>query len=405
MAWGEVSTRLKMSLTWVKFGHIRFGLRTKGILEAVFMPLISGAGGLILNAKDIVIWLQTLLSEGQNPMDGETVIPDKVIRRVASGVTGNSLNCHPSCMEEARCAAPIAVLGSTLKLLAFLIKPWGFRSCSRELRYLTVLSNDETFGIHIAEAVKYRIIDEVLNLGPIDWSASIAAHFNDRPIPTSRSPSPTLPSIPFSALAGTYRDPGYGVLDLCFVSPKSLVTSASESCPQLIDEIPIVTTLPAVLGPRIPTLLARWNRFEVTHAAFAHFEQNLFSVTAVSVVHFQLLFLSKHLMGSHQSTGNSSVKPYWVQIETDPSFDLAEFSFEDKVGVGLQGLGGAGRGFGGPQGNSARDRAEVWFEKIDKVLFRFKLGLTALRNLLVESHLCIFTLCIYQCCRDASGLC
>jgi hypothetical protein len=50
-------------------------------------------------------------------------------------------------------------------------KPWGFRSRSRELRYLTVLSNDETFGIHIAEAVKYRIIDEVLNLERIDWSA------------------------------------------------------------------------------------------------------------------------------------------------------------------------------------------------------------------------------------------
>ncbi|KAJ7824721.1 hypothetical protein B0H14DRAFT_2453865 [Mycena olivaceomarginata] len=204
---------------------------------------------------------------------------------------------------------------------------------------VSVLSNDETFGFHIAEAVKYRIIDEVLNLGPIDWSARygsrITAQFNDRPIPTSRSPSPTLPSIPFSALAGTYRDPGYGVLDLCFVSPKSLVTSASESCRQLIDEIPS--------GPRIPTLLARWNRFEVTHAAFAHFEQNLFNVTAVLSV----------------STGNSSDKPYWVQIETDPSFDLAEFSFEDKVGVGLQGLGGAGRGIGGPQGDSVRDRAEV----------------------------------------------
>ncbi|KAJ7820018.1 hypothetical protein B0H14DRAFT_3736395 [Mycena olivaceomarginata] len=175
-----------------------------------------------------------------------------------------------------------------------------------------VLSNDETFGIHIAEAVKYRIIDEVLNLERIDWSAS--------------------------ALAGTYRDPGYGVLDLCFVSPKSLVTLASESCRQLIDEIP--TTLPAVLDPRIPTLLARWNGSEVTHAAFAHFEQNLFNVTAVLSV----------------STGNSSDKPYWVQIETDPSF-VAEFSFEDKVG--LQGLWGAGRGIGGPQGDSVRDRAEV----------------------------------------------
>jgi hypothetical protein len=66
--------------------------------------VISGAGGLISNAKDMVrgsflctsflllnlhqaIWLQTLLSEGRNPVDGETVIQDEVIRQVASGVT------------------------------------------------------------------------------------------------------------------------------------------------------------------------------------------------------------------------------------------------------------------------------------------------------------------------------
>jgi hypothetical protein len=195
-------------------------------------------------------------------------------------------------------------------------------------------------------ALHYLPCSAIYSIAGIDLG--LPHNSNDRPIPTSRSPSPTLPSIPFSALAGTYRDPGYGVLDLCFVSPESLVTSASESCRQLIDEIP--TTLPAVLGPRIPPLLARWNRFEVTHAAFAHFEQNLFSVTAVlSVVRFQLLFLCKHLMGSHQSTGNSSDKPYWVQIETDPSFDSAEFSFEDKVGVGFQGLGVPDEGLAVPR--------------------------------------------------------
>ncbi|KAJ7695240.1 beta-lactamase/transpeptidase-like protein [Mycena olivaceomarginata] len=49
--------------------------------------VLSGLGGLISNVKDMAIWLQTLLGEGRHPADGETVIPEDVIRRVASRVT------------------------------------------------------------------------------------------------------------------------------------------------------------------------------------------------------------------------------------------------------------------------------------------------------------------------------
>jgi hypothetical protein len=58
-------------------------------------------------------------------------------------------------------------------------------------------------------------------------------------------------------LAGTYRDAGYGVLELCLVnlSPEDRIASASASkstsCRQLIDEIP--TALPGILDPHVPT--------------------------------------------------------------------------------------------------------------------------------------------------------
>jgi hypothetical protein len=41
----------------------------------------------VFTEMDQAIWLQTLLSEGRNPVDGEIVIPEDVIRRVAAGVT------------------------------------------------------------------------------------------------------------------------------------------------------------------------------------------------------------------------------------------------------------------------------------------------------------------------------
>ncbi|KAF9269747.1 beta-lactamase/transpeptidase-like protein [Marasmius fiardii PR-910] len=46
----------------------------------------SGAGGIIMNAKDAATWLQVLLLDGKNPHTGEQVIPSDVIHKVASGI-------------------------------------------------------------------------------------------------------------------------------------------------------------------------------------------------------------------------------------------------------------------------------------------------------------------------------
>ncbi|KAJ8082746.1 hypothetical protein PM082_008602 [Marasmius tenuissimus] len=47
----------------------------------------SGAGGVIMNARDAATWLQVLLLEGKDPRTGEEVIPGDVIRKIASGIT------------------------------------------------------------------------------------------------------------------------------------------------------------------------------------------------------------------------------------------------------------------------------------------------------------------------------
>ncbi|KAJ7301557.1 hypothetical protein DFH08DRAFT_724166, partial [Mycena albidolilacea] len=149
---------------------------------------------------------------------------------------------------------------------------------------------------------------------------------------------------------GTYRDAGYGVLELCLVnlSPEDRIASASAS-----KSMSYSHALPGILDPHIPTFVARWKRYggrRVTHVSFAHFKHNLFNVTGLLSI----------------PTENSSDKPYWVQSETYPDF-VAEFSLEDRksrIGVGLQGFWGAGEGIKSPRGESVKDRAEVWFEKI-----------------------------------------
>ncbi|KAJ6588140.1 beta-lactamase/transpeptidase-like protein [Mycena capillaripes] len=313
--------------------------------EGVPGNVISGAGGVISNAKDMAIWLQTLLSEGRHPVSGETVIPQEVIRRIAAGITV----ARPAAQFPE--LSPIVYGGGQSRGT---YRGFGFKSQITRIPNqnfgVAVLSNDEPFGTEIIEAIKFRIIDEILNLEAIDWSARfkslLTAGFKGRPIPTPRSKNPSLPSLPFSALTGTYSDAGYGALELCLVFPDRESVSVSESCRQLIDEIP--TRLPSTLDYKIPTFLARWTGFGVTHVSFTHFEYNVFNVSGLFSI----------------PTGNSSDVPYWVQSLTEPGF-LAEFSVEGKLGVGIRGFWGPGDGVKSPQGDSAKARAEVWFEKIE----------------------------------------
>ncbi|KAF7366888.1 Beta-lactamase class penicillin binding protein [Mycena sanguinolenta] len=303
--------------------------------------VISGAGGLISSARDMAIWLQTLLAEGRNPVDNKPVIPDDIIRRVSSGATvsipaAEFLELSPVVYGGGQMRGTYRGFGK--HLIDFLVdlaqinphggSVLGFKSQITRIPSqnfgVSVLSNDEPFGFQRLTGVE---------------------GFEERPKTTPRSPNPTLPSVPFSVLAGAYRDMAYGTLDLCLVSPQNPPVSPSALCRQLIEEIP--TALPGILDPLVPTLLARWNGFGVTHVSLAHFERNLFNVTGVFSI----------------PTGNSSDKPYWVQSDTNPDL-TAEFSFDGKAGVGVRGFWGAGAGVQSPRGDSAQERAEVWFEKI-----------------------------------------
>ncbi|TFK69263.1 hypothetical protein BDN72DRAFT_768207, partial [Pluteus cervinus] len=116
----------------------------------------------------------------------------------------------------------------------------------------------------------------------------------------------------------------------------------------LVNEVDV--TLPGVLRPNKPTLIGRWNKVWATHIILTHFSGNLFNISAPMSM-----------------PTNDASHPFWVYGMDRPEFEtvFAEFAFAPDQGFGLKGnVWGAGSYAEPPSGNTLRDTAEVYFEKV-----------------------------------------
>ncbi|KAK7018013.1 hypothetical protein VNI00_018439 [Paramarasmius palmivorus] len=316
---------------------------------------IAGAGGAIMSVKDVASWLQVLLLEGQNAQTGEQVIPQEVIRKVSSGIS--VVLAEPQYPEMSN-----VVYGGGLSRASYrgndVIEhngglPGYFTRITRlpnSKLGVAVLTNDDNYGDFIMEIIKWRIIDEVLGLEPIDWDLRMRAMVKETyqsqiSAGEARPSNPTPPPVPFEQLSGLYRNLGYGDFELCYVSaPPS--DSESESCRKLREDQPVM--LPDAVRKDIPTFLARWDRFWYSYVKLEYIDGALFSFQALE----------------SQPTNDTS-KPYWT-YNFEEVASAAEFAVEDgKIGFGMiGGFWSAGPGVEDPVGGSAMERSEVWFEKI-----------------------------------------
>ncbi|KAJ7349818.1 beta-lactamase/transpeptidase-like protein [Mycena albidolilacea] len=243
----------------------------------------AGAGGILTSARDLSSWTAILLNKGRHPTTNETVVPEDVVEHVAHGVS------------VARGKAPYPELSPAVygcgqdrssyrgyEIIEHGGSNPGFKTqVSRfpnDNLGVVVLSNDENGG-HILESVKWRIVDHVFGLEPIDWAQRYLPISRKNILeiePVSRSygeelaksirknqdvtprPSPDVPpSVPFSAMEGTFSHGAYGSIQPCFVQSKSAGLSAA--CTSML-------TTP------------RWFS---THLRFAHFAGNTFNVSLI----------------------------------------------------------------------------------------------------------------------------
>ncbi|RDB30019.1 hypothetical protein Hypma_013824 [Hypsizygus marmoreus] len=314
--------------------------------------LVSGGAGIISNAVDLAIWLQTLLSNGLRPGTNESVIPAEVTEKVSAGV---SVQAGAAQFPE---LSPLVYGGGAQRgtyrgheILERGGSIPGFNTQVARLPFdnlgVAVLTNDNDYGSFIIQVIKGRLLDEALGLDKIDWHSRFKAlALTTPPRATPRPTNASLPWTDFITLTGTYDNPGYGKFELCLIAPKH--PGASRSCAALASNAP--TILPGAVEADIPTFLAEWDNPGFSHIRLTHFNGNVFNLSTLS-----------------SFPANDSSKPYWTH-GGDSSFSsgaYAEAAAEGRhVGIGFTGIWGAGAGVPGPIGSTVRERAEVWFHKI-----------------------------------------
>ncbi|KAJ7654078.1 beta-lactamase/transpeptidase-like protein [Mycena polygramma] len=244
----------------------------------------AGAAGVLTSARDLSAWVAMLLNNGSHPTTNETVVPEDVVEHVAQGVSvARGKAAYPELSPRVYGCGQDRSSYRGHEIIEHGGSNPGFKTqVSRfpnDNLGVVVLSNDESGG-HILESVKWRIVDHVLGLEPIDWAQRYADE-RDKAIRKNQDvtprPSPTvLPSVPFTAMEGTFTHGAYGSIQPCLVQPKS-------SCTALLNT-PVVQRIlgaPGSDAPDTPTFIVPFKRTFSTHLRLAHFAGNTFNASLI----------------------------------------------------------------------------------------------------------------------------
>lgn len=216
-----------------------------------------------------------------------------------------------------------------------------------------VLSNDNEHGMQIGEVIKNYIYDRALGLDTIDWDSRYKAIKSVAPIKASvLATKAQEPSLNFTDFVGSYMNPGYGQLDFCLINPAP--ANASDACQALSANL--TTILPGAFTNSTPTLLAQYDSPWFSHMKLEHFDNNVWNISLIS---------------STPTTGNDTASgPFWAYNPRPAGSDqvaVAEFDIADEqIGLGMTGVwqGILGGGIPPTSGDTVRERAEVYWDKI-----------------------------------------
>ncbi|KAF8172753.1 beta-lactamase/transpeptidase-like protein [Mycena galopus ATCC 62051] len=288
------------------------------------------------------IWLKMLISNGINPATNATVIPADVLTTITTGITTWPFtDAYPELSQAPYGGAQYLSSYRGHDLIEHGGDVQGFHSMVTRFPYdgagVAILFNDDLY--YPRDIIRYRVIDALFGLEPVDWNTrQVRASL----VNTSRPVNATPPTGGFASLVGNYSNPGYTSFELCLIVPPP--SNASQACNTLAGTLN--SSFPALIDYTVPTLAFTWDRVAAQYMKLAHFDGNIFNLTG----------------WTGMPTGNAS-SPVWAY---DAGFSSTNVEFG--AGNGTSGFGFENGVWGAqnapdPQGNTAEERAEVWFAK------------------------------------------
>ncbi|KAH7106128.1 beta-lactamase/transpeptidase-like protein [Auriculariales sp. MPI-PUGE-AT-0066] len=289
----------------------------------------AGAGGVLSTADDISIWLQVLLNDGKSPVTKKQVLPSQVLAAMTKGRMVASLGLRVP--EMGPQVYGMGFISSSYQGHQYVLHGGSLPGYKTQiLRFpndglgIAVLVNDEK-GTYVYDSIMWRLAEDLLQMPTrVDWNERYRTAFRQQlqknaDDDANRLPSPPnapLPGASLDRISATYSNPAYGTLAFKVKG----------------DGIMRATT---------PT----WNG-AASVLSLQHFSGNLFNATLPYNI-------------------RAIDEPELIYVET--MHLQAEFEIVDGVvkGFGLWGGGlwGAGEGVESGKGSTAREKAEVWFDR------------------------------------------
>ncbi|KXN88233.1 Protein flp [Leucoagaricus sp. SymC.cos] len=338
---------------------------------------LAGSAGVLSSARDLTVWVATLLTMGNHPFRNQTVIPSEVVQRAATGVSvvpDDIFGTFPEISTTAYGAGQFIYSYRGHSIVEHAGDVPGFDSWVSRLPNdnlgIVLLCNE--LALNALNAIKWRLIDEIVirsalpDAPLIDWVKRYQALENsddDKVTPRPKHPIP--PSLPLTYLQQRkYSHPAYGTLQPCLV-PSSLLPGPSathvaniDPCRATLDSLSVRHIL-NMTDLSVPTLIVPLDGVWTTHLRLSHFSGNLFNTTVIWANAQARLDagLGSVDNGVWEDDGD-------VVITASPANVLIEWVIDGEEGSALKGNAWAmGPDASEPVG-SGRESAEVWFSRI-----------------------------------------
>ncbi|KLO13808.1 beta-lactamase/transpeptidase-like protein [Schizopora paradoxa] len=314
------------------------------------VDVVAGLGGIITNVIDLSKWLKVLLNKGIDPISNKTIFPRSVYDILTAphilmdgnpsaphefSISGYGMGWWRSSFKGHEMIQHTGAIPGFSSSIAF------FPNDGLGIAILMNTADKET----VNQAIQLRIAEDVLGLSRTPRAEDPKAVYPERP---PREPNANS-SLPLSAYAGTYHNPGYGSFTLCAPS------SPSPYCEKVLDEFATVDKAQSVPLPpnsSTPQLYAQWSRFWSTHIRMVHVECDTFDIA------FTSLFPEGY---------GASKKPFEVFV-MDNYAGQAKFLLNEEgdriEGFGYFGLDDAGMQHALGDASGVKRGSIVWFDKI-----------------------------------------